>query len=245
MYFSTRAKANYYDCDQGDLLKVSSVMKYMQQTSSEQLEALGFSTDRLLQENMVFLLSKMSLRIHRMPRCGESLLVGTAPVTPRGARFVREFIIDSAEGERLVSALSLWILVDPATRRILRPASFPYALRFEQEALAGIVEDAPLPKAQGAPIFEMDIPVRYSHIDVNRHINNTVYADFVCDALPWEELTTRGVASMSIHFLNEAQYGEMVSISTRRLSDCAFLVSGSHSGKPCFEAVVSLGESAL
>lgn len=240
MYFTTEAKANYYDCDCNNLLKISAAMRYMQQTSSEQLEYLGFSPAKLYEEGMVFLLSKMCIKVHRMPVCTENLVVGTAPVTPRGARFVREFIIDSPAGERLLSGLSLWILVNPGTRKILRPASFPYALSFQEAALGGVVDDIAFPKQREQASLSMRVPVRYSQIDVNHHVNNTVYADMVCDALPYEELTARGLETLAISFQNEAKWGDLIDISTTGLDDGEYHMVGLHGGAPCFEALARL-----
>lgn len=242
MYFTTQAKANYYDCDCTNRLKISSAMKYMQQTSSEQLEYLGFSPDKLYSESMVFLLSKMCIKVHRMPLCSEELVVGTAPTIPRGARFVREFIIDSREGERLISALSLWVLVDPGSRKILRPQQFPYPIPFQSSQLTAIIDDIALPKGlkEKAECLT-EIPIRYSHIDSNSHVNNTVYADFVCDVLPYEELTFCGLDTLTIGFQNEARWNEVVRVSTQRLAPSEFAVTGLHGGLPCFAALVTLG----
>lgn len=240
MYFTTQTKANYYDCDCNNQLKLSAAMKYMQQCSSEQLEHLGFSTERLFQENMVFLLSKMCIRVHRMPVCTETLVVGTAPTQPRGARFVREFILETPQGERLLSAVSLWVLVDPATRKIMRPSAFPYPLPFKPATLAEIVKDVAFPKQQKEKIHPVEIPVRYSHIDVNQHVNNTVYADFVCDVLPREQLTTRGIEMLAISFQNEAKWGDTVEIYTTALEQGAYHIVGQHGGSPCFEALATL-----
>lgn len=241
MYFTAATKAHYYDCDCNNRLKISSAMKYMQQTSSEQLEYLGFSVEKLLAEDMVFLLSKMCVKVHRMPVCNERLVVGTAATTPRGARFVREFVLDSLSGERMISALSLWILVNPATRKILRPAKFPYDMSFQKEQLDGVIDDISFPKQEGLERPHVKIPVRYSHIDVNHHVNNTVYADFVCDLLPYDQLSAQGIDTLVISFQNEAKWGDVVEIYTNVLGRDEYHVVGLHGDAPCFEALALLG----
>lgn len=237
MYFTREAKANYYDCDCNNRLKLSAAMKYMQQTSSEHLEALNLSPDKLFRENMVFLLSKMCVKIHRMPLCTEPLVVGTAPLVPRGVRFLREFILESLAGERLISAMSLWVLVDPASRRVLRPKSFPYKISFQEPGLGGIIDDEPLPKGVERVGGLMEVPVRYSHIDVNGHVNNTFYADFVLDALPPALVAAGVLDTVTISFQNEAKLGEVIEIITTQLPDGSHYLSGLHGGTPCFEAL--------
>lgn len=239
MFFTTEGRANYYDCDCNNRLKISAAMKYMQQTSSEQLEHLEISTEKLLSEQLVFLLSKMCIKVHRMPVCSEPLIVGTAPTLPRGARFVREFIIESPQGERLLSALSLWILVNSATRRILRPASFPYPIPFQEEALSGVIGDIAFPGKALEKASHTSVPICYSHIDVNRHVNNTVYADIVCDALPYEQLTSRGIDTMAISFQNEAKWGQILDVASQEVGEGEYHIVGQHGG-PCFEALALL-----
>lgn len=244
MVYTTRVRVNYYDCDTENRLKISAAMKYMQQTSSEQLEALGCSVEKLYEEGMVFLLSKMCIRIHRMPVCSEELIVGTSPVTPRGARFVREFTIETLQSERLISAMSLWLLVHPESRKIIRPKSFPYTLDFQPSNLTEVIDDIPFPKGEGESEKVLSIPVRYSQMDVNRHVNNTVYADFVCDALPYDELTGRGLETLVIGFQNEARYGDMVDISRSFCGEGEYHLTGLHGGRPCFEALAMLNKKA-
>lgn len=243
MVYTTQVRANYYDCDTENRLKISAAMKYMQQTSSEQLEVLGCSVEKLYDEGMVFLLSKMCIRIHRMPVCSEKLMVGTSPVTPRGARFVREFTMETPQGERLLSAMSLWLLVHPDSRKIVRPKHFPYALDFEPPRLETIIDDVPFPRAEAAGEPVLSVPVRYSQMDVNRHVNNTVYADFVYDALPYDELVGRGLETLVIGFQNEAKWGDVIDISMSACDDGAYHLTGLHGGAPCFEALAMLNKN--
>lgn len=243
MYFYAEERVKYYDCDCNNQLKISAAMKMMQQTSSEQLEQLGFSVEKLFAEDMVFLLSKMCVKVHRMPVSSERVYVGTAPVTPRGARFVREFVIESPNRERLVSAFSLWILVNPATRKILRPASFPYALQFQESHLEQIIDDVAFPKALETRGEVREISIGYSHLDVNCHVNNTIYADFICDCLPFPLLRDQGLDSMVIHFQNEAKWGDQLQITTHPQSSEEFYLTGYHGTGPCFEALVYLNKT--
>lgn len=166
--------------------------------------------------------------------------MGTAPLTPKGPRFYREFVMDSSEGERLVSAMTLWILVDPVTRRILRPASFPYPIDFQEPGLKGIIGDIPLPKGMETGPPTLTIPVRYSHIDVNGHVNNTFYGDFTMDALPAELATGHSLDTVVISFQNEARLGEAVEIASTVLPGGETYIKGLHGGTACFEAMVSL-----
>lgn len=246
MYFTSRVKASYYDCDCDNRLKISAAMQYMQQTSSEHLEALGMPYQKLYAENMVFLLSKMCIKVHRMPVNTQEMIVGTAPINTRGARFVREFIIESTDGERMISALSLWLLVDPHTRRILRPASFPYPLPYRDSLIDGVIDDMRMPGLlETGERLHTEVQIRYSHIDCNRHVNNCAYADFVCDALPHDELTGRGIDTLVISYQNEAKWGDTLEMTTSILSQSEYYVAGEHGAAPCFEALVQLCDFSL
>lgn len=241
MYFFLPKKVSDYDCDCSNHLKISAVMKYMQQTSSQQLAHMGFSVEKLMQEKMVFLLSKISIQIHRMPVCNEEIVVGTAPTQPRGARFVREFVVESPKGERLVSALSLWILVHPDTRKILRPSFFPYDMQFQPPALQEIMEDVSLEKQSTSSSVCTQISVQYSHIDINQHVNNAVYADFVCDTLPYQKVISRGIRTLILSFQKEAKQNDLLTLCRQQQGDGVYHITGQHSGKACFEAAVILG----
>ncbi|MCL2068489.1 MAG: thioesterase [Oscillospiraceae bacterium] len=242
MIYTGKAKALYHDCDVQNRLKISAAMRYMQQVSSEQMEVWGIPAEKLLRENMVFVLSRSCIKINRMPDVSERLLLGTAPTAVKGARFVREFAIDSERGERLISAVTLWILIDPESRRILRPASFPYEMRLASSFVGGHVEDVAMPKL---PVPEgqrelREVDIRYSHLDCNHHVNNSVYADFICDMLPYEELIDRGIDTLAISFQNEVRMGGKLLIERSAISAGEYYLNGKCGDTACFEALVKL-----
>lgn len=214
----------------------------MQQTSSEQLAALNQSPEHLYQLGMVFLLVKTNWKIERMPFCSEEISIGTAAVGTKGPRFIREFVIDSAQGERLISAYSLWVLTDTHNHRILRPNAYPYSIAFQEPQLAEVVGDIPIPK-DPSPIAERlsyELEIRYSHLDVNRHVNNCIYGDFLCDALPYEVVAAGSIKRLALCFQQEARQGDLLQMSARPLSPLSWKVTGTHARGTCFEALVEL-----
>lgn len=213
----------------------------MQQAAGDHMEYLQLPYDMLYEKGMVFLLTKLCLKIHRMPSAYETIRVGTAPVSTQGPRIFREFVMETGEGERLISGLSAWVLFDPARRKLLRPAKFPYPMPFEPSSLEGAVTDIELPSREAlTQEFCSSIRVGYSHLDCNQHVNNCVYGDFVCDMLPFEELRTRGLDTVAIHFQHEARWGDTISMTSGPLGEGRYLVSGGHERGTCFEALACL-----
>ena len=244
MIYTAQAKIMYHDCDVRGRLKISAAMRYMQQISGEHLESLGFSAEKLLRENMVFLLSRTCLKIHCMPLATECISLSTAPTAVKGARFVREFSIGNAKGERLISAVTLWILIDPANRRILRPSSFPYELQLHPTFAGDYIEDiAILKPAISKPAQSRSIDVCYSHLDINNHVSNSIYADFICDILPYENLVEHGIDAISINFQNEARWGQTLIIERCDIDSTGaehYICGNTQEGTACFESFVRL-----
>lgn len=241
MYFTKKMRTNYYDCGADNRLKISAAMRYMQQTSSEQLESIDLSPVKLFNEHMVFLLTKMCAKIHRMPYAAEAIVVGTVATEVNGPRFTREFVMDSLEGERLISSLTQWVLVNPDNRRIIRPASFPYPLPFQESVIDGAISDMSFPKLpESRERNETDIVILYSHIDTNNHVNNSVYADFVCDALPNVKLLESGLDTLVIGFHSEAKHGDLVRMTASPMKDKEYYIVGRHDNGMCFESIAIL-----
>lgn len=243
MYYRKEMAVTYYESDVSNQLKLSGALRYMQQTSSEQLASLDQSPEALYEEGMVFLLTKSNLKIHRMPLCSEKISVGTAAVAIKGPRFIREFVIDSQKGERLISGYSLWVLTDIQNHKIMRPSAYPHQFPWQEPALED-VGDIPIPKTSQIPpgITEEKYTqsVCYSHLDINAHVNNCIYGDFVCDALPYRELVEKGLDTVAINFQKEAKWGAKLEISRVKLSDFTYKIWGNDGDTPCFEAYVVL-----
>ena len=239
MYFTQKAKVTSYDCDLRNRMKLSSAMLYMQETAGQHLVRLGFPAEELAEDDMVFLLSKLSMKIHRIPHLHEDIVIGTAPTHTKGVRFIREFVIDSGDGERLISAISHWPLIRVSSRKVLRPRDFDRDMSFQPEAVNEYIQDIIFPNIQMPEEILYSEEIKYSKIDVNNHLNNAVYGDFICDAVPYDLIANASIDTFSVSFQNEAVIGDTIAIRRCDVSEKEYCVTGTHSRSECFKGLIT------
>jgi len=233
-----------YECDSRERLKMGFLLKFIQQISGEHLYSLGLPYDTLFEEGKIFVLARLGLRILRRPHAEEEIIIRTSPQGTRGAQFFRQVILYDRTGtERLCEVQAAWLIIDPHTRKILRPDQFGHQLpcipdeeRMPEDYAANRI------KPKGEIIHTGQKQVLYSDIDLNGHLNNTVYADIVTDHLPFEKMSQSEIAQMVINYHSEAKYGETLDLTTRLGEDGWYYVSGYKGETCCFEAKVLFAE---
>lgn len=220
--YQERFKVLNFQCDRHNRLKVSSILGYMQQICSGQMEQLQMGYYKLLEEDMVFLLSAVRLNFLRRPGGSEFITVSTCPLEPKGARFLRETHIRDEAGELLVHSLSSWLLVSPENRKIYRPSAFPYNM------VCGAAEDDGFLRLKLPPLSPAGVHrVVQSDLDVNGHMNNARYADLAMDYIPEEVLLNQEPEGMVIHFKQEVLLGETLEIGVANPGKSVYYIGGS------------------
>lgn len=236
--FSYELKIPDYDCDPHGNVRASAALRYMQTAATRQFDALGLTRDRLLGEGFLFVVSSVALRFARAPEAREHIWVATAPVGIRGAHLLRETVLLGANGEPLVEGQSGWALIEPESGRLLRPSDFPYAMPL----LSG--EWRPFADPARLKIPAADAPcglrrVRLSDLDVNRHVNNAVYADILLDAFADELLGGAGLSQLFVRYRAQARLHDTLSL--RRGKDAQlFVLHAQINQTRCFEGAFSL-----
>ena len=226
----------YYECDGRKHIKLSSVLRRMQQIATDHHDLLGLEYRALYEKHFVFLLSKLGLDILRLPEAGERVEMTTMAKPLRGPRFIRDCIFTDGAGRRLLRAETVWLLADPVVHKIHRPSALPYPI-------PEVDDGEPVLTPKGRMEFSGQLtpagsrPVRFSDIDSNHHVNNAVYADICCDFLPPRWLEEMEPRRFYLHFANEAYLGESLAISIapipeEQLSSCLpGPISGRQGGK--------------
>ena len=94
-------------------------------------------------------------------------------------------------------------------------------------------EPGPVPRLTGAETRSMRAPV-YSELDINGHVNNARYADWLCDALGLETMRAYRVRTMRLSYAAEIRPGQEMELHLTR-DGLAYHLTGTHEGKTHFE----------
>ena len=154
-------------------LRIDTFFDYMQEAAANHAANLGCGLADLEKHGMMWVLSRLRLRIFRTPGIGERITVTTWPSGVDKLFATREFILTIGD-EQIAAGSSFWLLLDRARMRPLRVLeSLPIPLP-DNSGRERVFTDLPkLPRRECSD--PLPLTVTESQIDVNRHMNNARY----------------------------------------------------------------------
>lgn len=170
------------DFDAYGRIKPSAVLDLLQNAAGTHAETIGVGFDAMLERGLLWVLVRVKYQIRHAPAMHETVTLRTWPLPPSHASFRRETVMLDEQGRELVLATSEWAFVHAETRRLVSAKDvFPPDAEYESRCVfAG--RDKRIPEVTGdGPAFE--VRPAFCDIDVNGHVNNTRYADYVLNAL--------------------------------------------------------------
>ena len=230
----------FADCDRNKRARVAALLSRAAAFAGYDYDARGLTYEKLYAMREVFLLSRMALRIHDCPRYREVMDITTWENGVKGAHMQRVYEMRDEAGALCVSVKSEWILVNPETRRILRPGSFTA----KPLGICPKEIDCPAPQKITLPkegLEELGTrKVRWSDLDGNGHLYSAKYGDIVWDFLP-EDLRDRTPRDFFIDYSREATLGEDLRLVGHREGD-TYRMEGLGPEGTCFSALCVFGE---
>ncbi len=215
-------------------LKISALMKRQQEIGEKHLADFGTDSDKLRNnQGFAFIFTKMNVKVTCLPKSKENVTLTTWCSGLKGVRFTRNYILRDESGAVLTEAKAEVTTIDLKTRKIVRPREINGFEDFlYNEELENSCEYPQKLTFSGENVEVKCRAVRFSDIDFNGHVNNTVYADMAFDALPIE-VAERPLNGFEINFVNEATLGQTLELSVA--ADCeTYTVLGKTEEHDCF-----------
>ena len=190
-----------------ELERLWMVVDAMQEAAGRHAEKLGVGVRDLHAKGLTWVLARFHVQFKAIPKTGATVHIGTWPTGRHRLFAVRDFLLKNEAGAEILRATSAWALMNMETRR---PARLdPHLPVFTSHPERMVADDfSPLP-----PVRDGGDPTRFSavavDIDINDHVNNTVYLDWALRAIP--DLARRQTPlAMEAAFLGEARLGDEV-----------------------------------
>lgn len=228
------------DVDFRKMATLGTLLRYCQQIGTEDAEHYGITPELYASTHTSYVLAKLALHITRTPRVEEIITVQTEPEALHRAVNRRFTTFCDAQGREEVCVDSRWVLIDTDKRMILRkhPEGFPttgWVDKLDREL------PIKLTKVKREDCEELGTHrAVYSRCDRNGHINNTVYADLICDALPLEVWRTHTVTDVILYYHKEVPMGESTRLYRAAVGENRWYMAGWQGDTCNFEAEITL-----
>lgn len=204
-------------------LTVPKLCSFFQEIAGNHTEACGVGWNVLQHYSIFWGLIRLKIEITQMPYWHENIEIKTWSNGFVGLQAVRQFQVLDSNGKEMARAASSWVMMNPQTRRVVRPDEYMNDFPTCSDRLFDKDPDK-LPSPSEALSFA-EMPVSYTETDMNAHMNNVSYIDRVLNSFDYKFLESHRISQFEINFLKEARPGELVGVCRQETQPLTFLSS--------------------
>ena len=240
MYFEGGYPIDSRDVDPWNHCKPSGLMGSLQEAAGAAACELHASRPEMMEKyNLFWMLARMWYRLDRPLKWNETLSIRTWHRGGSGASSYRDFDL-FVDGKPVGEAVSVWVLSDADPHRLARMSKIE---EFQGTDGGELCKDKSLsrfklPQEMAAADHRA---MHYSDTDINGHVNNVRYADFICDAIRMDQLGQDFyVSALQVDYLAECMAGETITLFTGEQDGLRYVRGADAAGKSRFEGAVTL-----
>jgi medium-chain acyl-[acyl-carrier-protein] hydrolase len=197
------------DLDAEGRVGPATLIGFLQEGAASHARQLGVGLQALQAVGRTWMLVRMRVLFLGWPGLNDLLAVRTWPTGARGQTVAyRDYEGRNGAGDLIVKAASEWVLVDVDRLRIARLTPEIAALAPRETPRVDLPE-AISAAAGWTPAWRTCLPVRRADLDVNRHVNNVHYVEWLFEPLPASWLARR-LTRVEIAYKTGAVQGDTV-----------------------------------
>lgn len=200
------------DFDRNRRILPSSVLDLFQDAAGAHAKLLGCGYDSLIKRSLVWVLTRVRYVCLADVPMFSRIKVRTWPLPPTRFGYTREYEILSQNGAVIFKGSSDWVLMDINERRLKTGQNIYNLTEFCEDR--NFEDRAMKLKGFEADREPLNICPHFTHIDMNGHVNNTKYLNFVLDAAPLENNET--VCALQIDYRKEVLVDTVLSVFSSR-----------------------------
>jgi len=214
-----------YVCDFTEKATITVISRFLLDAASIHAQLRGFGYEQISRDNVAWVLSRLSIQMDEYPDHNQDLIVETWIETVSRLFTQRCFCFINETGKIIGYARTIWAAIDMQTRR---PIDIP---TWRPDMLQYVDEDKPCPieKMNKIPPAEgidsvMGYTVRYSDIDINKHMNSVKYIEHVVNVFDLNIFKQKIIRKFEIVFLAEGMFGDKLKLYKQSLSEDEYVI---------------------
>ncbi len=209
-----------YDVDPQLSVRLPVLCCFMQEAAYHHAEHLELGHSHLSSRNYGWVLARQRIEVSQLPKWGDAVKLRTWPSGRDRLFFYRDFEITDGSGNLVLRASTAWFVIDIDKRE--RVASDFYLTSELPEVGTGVFESK-LGRLKSCRCVDgKSVTVNYGDLDMNGHVNNVRYIEWVLNSLPLEFHQAHCIQSLEVNYLAEAVYGHEVAVCTKEVDPIRF-----------------------
>ncbi|MDR0798443.1 MAG: acyl-[acyl-carrier-protein] thioesterase [Dysgonamonadaceae bacterium] len=214
-----------YVCDFTEKATLPVMTSFILDAASIHAQQRGFGYEDISKDSIAWVLSRLSIEIYEYPVSNQSIKVETW-IEDVGRFFTQRCFQFLDENEKTLGyARSVWAAIDMQTRRPVDLLQWRFDLTnyIEKEKICPIEKMAKiLPVNDIDPV--MGYSVRYSDIDINKHMNSMKYIEHVINIFDLEIFKEKFIHKFEIVYLMEGMFGDKLKLYQQQISENEYLI---------------------
>ena len=212
--YQMKMKIPFDMADMNGHIKLPDVILLSLQVSGMQSIELGVSDKTILEDyNLVWIITDYDIEVARLPHFAEEITIETEALSYNRLFCYRRFTIYDEAGQELIHMMATFVLMDRDSRKVhaVEPEIVvPYQSDFDKKLIRG-------PRYE--PLEELvskDYHVRFYDLDMNGHVNNSKYLDWIFEVMGADFLTKYIPKKINLKYVKEVRPGGVITSAVER-----------------------------
>uniref|UniRef100_B9I2I3 Acyl-[acyl-carrier-protein] hydrolase n=1 Tax=Populus trichocarpa TaxID=3694 RepID=B9I2I3_POPTR len=200
---------------------LESILNLLQETALNHVWVSGLlgdgfgATHGMVRNNLIWVVTRMQVQVDEYPIWGEVMEVDTWVGASGKNGMRRDWLIRSdVTGEVLVRATSTWVMMNQQTRRL---SKMPEVVR--AEISPWFIENKAFEEEIPEKIYKLDTNAKFtnsnlkpkrSDLDMNHHVNNVKYVNWMLETIPHKFLENYQLTRMTLEYRRECSSSDVV-----------------------------------
>lgn len=213
--YSSNFKVRSYEVDTTGKATISSICNYFQEAAGLHAKHLAFDISDLLEKGMTWILYKMHIKIDHFPNRWDEIDVITWPSSGDGLRAFRDYKLCDKDGSLMGVGLSQWMILNVKNKRPVRLPKEIMDMGLETNDHIMKIDKKPIKSLEGENGVYIT-KVGRSDLDMNNHVNNVKYVDWVTG---YGAETGQRCTEVDIQYYSESNLGDHIVLATNKFEN--------------------------
>jgi len=194
--------------DVNGFIKIPQLILLSLQVSGMQSIELGMSDRYILENyNLVWIITDYNMKIERLPVFDEKITIETYAKSHNRLFCYRAFNIKDEAGNTIIEMVATFVLMDRDTRKV-HPVMSEITDAFDSEFSKTMIRGPRFKELEGG--VEQEYRVRFYDLDMNGHVNNSKYLDWVFEVMGADFLTQHVPKKVHLKYVKEVLAGGLI-----------------------------------